>query len=76
MEEREESRRQQTHAKAADSRAADRQRERESLELSRLRVLRDLEAAHNPNYREILRRSLEYLDGKLSLLNSETDKRD
>jgi hypothetical protein len=42
------------------------QRERESLELSRTRVLQDLAAAKNPKYRELLGRSLRYLDEKLA----------
>jgi molecular chaperone GrpE (heat shock protein) len=45
------------------------QRERESLELSRTRVLQDLAAAKNPKYRELLERSLRYLDEKLAGLN-------
>lgn len=44
------------------------QRELESLELSRTRVLQDLAAAHNPKYREILQRSLNYLDEKIAAL--------
>jgi hypothetical protein len=73
MEEREESRRQQADAKLLDSQTANRKRERESLELSRVRVLRDLETAQNPNYRKILQRSLDHLNGKLSLLDSQSD---
>jgi hypothetical protein len=45
------------------------QREREGLELSRTRVLQDLASAHNPKYREMLQRSLEFLDGKLKALD-------
>ena len=45
-----------------------RQRERESIELSRTRVLQDLASATNPKYRELLERSLRYLDEKLSTL--------
>lgn len=44
------------------------QHERESIELSRTRVLQDLASAHNPKYREYLERSLAYLDEKLSKL--------
>jgi hypothetical protein len=73
MEEREESRRQQADAKLLDSQTASRKRERESLELSRVRVLRDIEAAQNPKYREMLQRSLDHLNGKLSLLDSQAD---
>jgi hypothetical protein len=45
------------------------QREREGLELSRTRVLQDLASAHNPKYRLLLERSLQYLDEKLLALN-------
>jgi hypothetical protein len=73
MEEREESRRQQAAAKLLDSQTANRKRERESLELSRVRVLQDLEAAQNPNYRQMLQRSLDHLNSKLALLDSQSD---
>jgi hypothetical protein len=43
-------------------------RERESLELSRTRVLQDLAAAMNPKYRELLQRSLNFLEEKLAAL--------
>jgi hypothetical protein len=49
--------------------------ERESIELSRTRVLQDLAAAHNPKYREYLQRSLEYLDEKLSQLGAKKQGR-
>jgi hypothetical protein len=49
---------------------AARQREREGLELSRTRVLQDLETALNPKYREQLQRSLQFLDEKLAALPS------
>ncbi len=42
------------------------QKERESLELSRTRVVADLASATNPKYREILQKSLDFLDEKLS----------
>jgi hypothetical protein len=45
------------------------QRERESLELSRTRVLQDLASATNPRYRDQLQRSLQYLDEKLQALD-------
>jgi hypothetical protein len=41
-------------------------REREILELSRTRVLRELEASRNPRYVELLRRELAALEKKLS----------
>jgi hypothetical protein len=47
-----------------------RQRERESLELSRTRVLQDLEKAANPRYQEILKQSLMFLDEKLKALDA------
>lgn len=47
-----------------------RQRERESLELSRTRVLQDLEKAANPRYQELLKRSLMFLDEKLAALDA------
>jgi len=52
------------------------QRERESLELSRTRVLQDLAAAANPKYRELLERSLRYLDEKLSAITERASKPD
>ncbi len=42
------------------------QKERESLELSRTRVLADLASATNPRYREILQKSLDFLNEKLA----------
>jgi DNA-directed RNA polymerase len=44
------------------------QRERESLELSRTRVMQDLAAAGNPKYRALLEQSLRFLDEKLAAL--------
>lgn len=41
------------------------EREREGIELSRTRVLQDLASASNPKYRDLLLRSLQYLDDKL-----------
>ena len=45
-----------------------RQRERESLQLSRTRVLQDMEKAANPRYKEMLEQSLLFLDQKLAAL--------
>jgi hypothetical protein len=42
------------------------QKERESLELSRTRVMTDLASASNPRYREILQKSLDFLNEKLA----------
>ena len=47
----------------------ERQRERESIELSRARVLDDIAASSNPKYREILQLSLAYLNDKLAKLD-------
>ncbi len=47
---------------------AERNRKRESLLLSRTRVVHDLNTAHNPRYREILQAALKHLDDKLSEL--------
>ena len=42
--------------------------ERTDLEQSRARVLRDLEAAANPRYRDLLTTSLRYLEEKIQAL--------
>ncbi|HEV2691168.1 MAG TPA: hypothetical protein VGV35_21575 [Bryobacteraceae bacterium] len=47
---------------------AERIRQRESLQMSRTRVLHDLETASNPGYRKILEAALKHLDGKLAEL--------
>jgi len=47
---------------------AERKRQRESLELSRKRVLHDLEQASNPRYRSTLEAALKHLDQKMSEL--------
>jgi hypothetical protein len=44
-------------------------RERERLELSRTRVLHDLDTATNPRYRAMLEASLQFLDQKLAELD-------
>ena len=54
---------------ALDAEQANKQREQESLELSRTRVLQDLATANNPNYRKMLERSLQFLDSKLGKLD-------
>jgi hypothetical protein len=43
-------------------------RKRESLLLSRIRVVRDMEAARNPRYKELLTKALADLDSELSEL--------
>jgi hypothetical protein len=50
------------------------QREREGLELSRTRVMQDLASAENPKYRELLGRSLGFLDEKLAALDKTAKK--
>jgi hypothetical protein len=47
---------------------AERARQRESLLLSRTRVVHDLERAHNPRYRATLEAALKHLDDKLLAL--------
>jgi len=44
---------------------AERIKQRDSLQMSRTRVLRDLEAANNPRYKVILEAALKHLDDKL-----------
>lgn len=44
-------------------------RERESIELSRTRVLREMEETVHPRRREQLQAALEYLDGQLEQLS-------
>jgi hypothetical protein len=48
---------------------AARNRERESLELSRKRVLHDIETSKNPGYRVTLEAALKHLDDKLAMLS-------
>lgn len=43
-------------------------RERDSLTLQRARIVEDLKSAANRGYREILQRSLDFLDEKLASL--------
>lgn len=43
-------------------------RERESLELSRKRVLNDLNSANNPRYRDVLMKGLAHLESRLAEL--------
>jgi hypothetical protein len=48
------------------------ERERDSVELSRTRVIQDLASATNPKYRELLKQSLDFLDEKLRSLDQAT----
>jgi hypothetical protein len=50
------------------------QRERESIELSRGRILRELEAARHARHREQLSQALSFLDEQLSKLQAEFDR--
>lgn len=47
---------------------AEKNRRRESLLLTRTRVLHDLKAAQNPRYRETLSQALKHVDQKLAEL--------
>ena len=46
----------------------DRQHKRESLELSRRRVVNDLAACRNPRYRTVLEAALAHLDNEIQAL--------
>lgn len=46
----------------------ERERQKESLLLTRTRVLHDIEHSHHPRHLKILQDSLAYLDGKLAEL--------
>jgi len=60
-----EMRRSAAAAAALDLVEAERIKKRESLLLSRTRVLHDLEHAQNPRYRQVLEAALKHLDDKL-----------
>jgi hypothetical protein len=64
-----ESRRAASRSAEISASEAERIQQRQSLELSRTRVLRDLEHANNPRYRRILEAALQHLDEKLAELN-------
>jgi len=64
-----ESRRAASRAAEISESEANRIQQRQSLELSRTRVLRDLENANNPRYKKILEGALKHLDEKLAELN-------
>jgi hypothetical protein len=55
-------------AKRITPEALDRIRKRESLELSRARVVREMESAHNPRYKTVLGKALADLDAQLNNL--------
>jgi hypothetical protein len=46
----------------------ERKQQRESLELSRTRVMHDLETSKNPGYRATLEAALKHLDDKIATL--------
>jgi hypothetical protein len=48
---------------------SDRKVQRESLQLSRKRVLHDIETSQNPRYRATLEAALKHLDEKIALLS-------
>jgi len=53
---------------------ATRMRERESLQLSKTRVLLDLQAATNPKYREMLMSGLAHLEKRLAEMDGSGPK--
>ena len=61
-----ESRRSLKNAVVVPAEEAQRIKKRESLLLSRTRVLHDLQSANNPRYRAILQSALKHLDEKLA----------
>ena len=63
-----ESRRRDSERTRLSQEALNRQRERESLQLSRTRVMRDLISAKSGHYRESLEAALNYLDKKIAAL--------
>ena len=57
-------------AKALSAESLDLLRKKESILMSRTRVVRDLETAQNPRYRTVLSKALADLDAQLSTLAS------
>ena len=51
----------------------ERQTRKNSLQLSRVRILKDLESAHNEGYRALLERTLAHLDSELARMESSDD---
>jgi putative heme iron utilization protein len=47
---------------------AERKQQRESLQLTRVRVMHDLETSKNPHYRASLEAALKHLDDKIAAL--------
>ena len=69
-----EDRRAQSAAAKLSAEEIVRQRELESLQLSKVRVLRDIEASNNPRYRESLQAALEHLNEKIASLETSTER--
>jgi len=65
-----EARKNASRAAAIDPLQAERSRQRDSLLLSRTRILHDLDQARHPRHQETLRAALKHLDGKLAELES------
>jgi len=51
-------------------------RERDCLQLSRTRIVNDLQSAVNPKYRQMLQQSLQFLDDKLAALDAVANRPD
>ena len=62
----EELRREASRVVAVNAAEAERTRQRDSLLLSRTRILNDIEKAQNQRYREILQAALTHVDDKLA----------
>ena len=58
-------------AKVLSAHSLDLLRKKESILMSRTRVVRDLETAQNPRYRAVLNKALADLDAQLSSLAAE-----
>ena len=71
-----EDRRAQSAAAKVSAEEIVRKRELESLQLSKVRVLRDIEASNNPRYRESLQAALQHLNAKLSALETPAEPLD
>ena len=63
-----EERKSAAQAAAVDAAEVERKRQRDSLQLSRTRILNDIEQARNPKYQETLKAALKHLDDKLAEL--------
>ena len=63
-----EERKSAARAAATDAAEVERKRKRDSLLLSRTRILNDIEQARNPKYQETLKAALKHLDDKLAEL--------